>query len=433
MRVRIQWMVRVRTAPSPTGIPHIGNTWSALFNFLFARKKGGKFILRLEDTDRARFVQESVDKIYKTLHWLGLEYDEGPDIGGPFAPYVQSERLDLYKKYADQLQEASHSYSENGAIKFKVPKRGATGWIDLIGNKKIEFKNSTQKDFVILKSDGFPTYHLANVVDDYLMEISHVIRGGEWISSTPKHIMLYQAFGWSQPQFAHLPLLLVPDKSKLSKRHGAKSVLEFCEDGYLKEALINFMALLGWSPPSGREILTLEQMIEEFDLKDVNLASPVFDAQKLSWMNGEYIRMMGNQELTDRISEFIGKKYPGDVVSQTLPFVKERIKTLKEYQELAGFFFEEPKIDSRLFGDLAIRHLGVALEIIENEDWEVEKLQGALIEVIEKNKFQTGDFFMDLRVAITGSRVTPPIVESILVLGKEKTKKRITKALELLS
>ncbi|MBI4058911.1 glutamate--tRNA ligase [Candidatus Microgenomates bacterium] len=423
--------IRVRTAPSPTGIPHIGNTWSALFNFLFARKNKGKFILRLEDTDRERLVPESVAKIYETLHWLGLDYDEGPDIGGSFAPYIQSERKEIYRQYADELVKKGIAYEDNGAIRFKTNKEGKTGWVDLAGNKTIEFDNSTQEDFVILKSDGFPTYHLANVVDDHLMKISHVIRGGEWISSVPKHIMLYQAFGWELPQFVHLPLLLGVDKSKLSKRHGAKSVLEFRQEGYLREALLNFMALLGWSPPSGREILTLEEMINEFDLKDINLASPVFDVKKLEWLNGEWIRKLTIENLQLRIWEYLDKKYPQELIEKTIPLVRERIKKLSDYMNLAGFFFEEPKIEKGQFGNLALGHLKEALKVMEESEWQLDKLQDFLLKIVEKNKFKTGDFFMSLRLALTGQRVTPPIVESMVILGKEKTLARINRAVNL--
>lgn len=424
--------VRVRTAPSPTGVPHIGNTWAALFNFLWARKNNGKFILRLEDTDRTRIDPASTSKIYETLHWLSLNYDEGPDVGGPYGPYVQSERVDIYKNHAQELLEKGLAYEEEGAIRFKTKKTGKTSWVDLVGDKTIEFDNSTQEDFVILKSDGFPTYHLANVIDDHLMEITHVIRGSEWISSTPKHLMLYEAFSWPLPQFAHLPLILGSDKTKLSKRHGAKSVLELRDEGYLPQAIVNYMAFLGWTPKSGREILDLDEMIKEFDLKDVNLASPVFDSQKLTWMNGEYIRKSQSANLKAQIWDFFGGKYPEDVIEQTIPLVQERIKTLREYESLAGFFFEEPELDKGLFGSLAVRHLGVAMEVIEKSAWQIDDLQKALLAAIEANKFKTGDFFMDLRLAVTGSRVTPPIVESIIILGREESEKRMSAALKII-
>lgn len=425
-------IVRVRTAPSPTGIPHIGNTWAALFNFLWARKNRGKFILRIEDTDQARVVPQSLSKIYETLKWLGLEYDEGPDVGGEYAPYIQSERQELYRQYAQELIDKGFAYDDNGAVRFQTKKTGRTSWVDLVGNKNIEFENASQEDFVILKSDGFPTYHLANVVDDRLMGITHVIRGSEWISSTPKHIMIYVAFGWDLPQFAHLPLILGQDKSKLSKRHGAKSVLEFRDEGFLKEALLNFMALLGWTPPSGREILTLEDMIREFDLKDVNLSSPVFDLQKLLWMNGEYIRKMENEKLKVIIYEFFHGKYQEDVVGKTIPLVSERMKTLKDYEGLAEFFFRDIKPGKKLFSKDSKKHLEVALDVVKRSGWETGVLQKSFLSAIDARKFKTGDFFMSLRGAIASSRITPPIVESIIILGKEKTIFRIEKTLKLL-
>lgn len=424
--------VRVRTAPSPTGFPHIGNTWAALINFLFARKNNGKFIFRLEDTDRERFIPESINRLYETLHWLGLEYDEGPDIGGPFVPYVQSERLDLYQKYARLLVDKDLAYKDKGAVWFRTLKEGKTSWLDLVGNRNIEFENSTQEDFVILKSDGFPTYHLANVVDDYLMKITHVIRGGEWISSTPKHIMLYQALNWESPQFAHLPLLLSPSRSKLSKRHGAKSVLEFRDEGYLKEALLNFMVLLGWSPPSGKEILALEEMIEEFDLKDINLASPIFETTKLDWMNGMWIRRKSDKELLQLIKPFAPKDADTSLINKTIPLVKERLVKLSDYSTLAGFFFEEPKIDKELFNKNAGEQLSAASEVLkEIKVWDKTNIENTLSDLIKKRGWKTGDFFMNFRIAITGSRVTPPITDSIEILGREKTLRRLEKALNL--
>ena len=289
--------VRVRTAPSPTGTPHIGNTWAALMNFVCAKKNHGKFILRLEDTDKERLIPESEEKIYETLQWLGLDYDEGP--------YKQSERLDIYKEHALELLTKGLACKEEGAIYFKTQKEGITSWHDLVGQKDITFPNNTQEDSVILKSDGYPTYNFANVVDDHFMEISHVIRGNEFISSTPKHLMLYQAFGWQPPQFAHLPVLLGADRTKLSKRHGAKSALEFKEEGFLKEAILNYLGLLGWSHPQGKEIFNLDEMIKLFDFKDFNQSSPYFDVTKLEWINGEYIRKMSDEELTKRLQEFL--------------------------------------------------------------------------------------------------------------------------------
>ncbi|MBI3289874.1 glutamate--tRNA ligase [Candidatus Microgenomates bacterium] len=421
-------MIRTRIAPSPTGIPHIGNTRTSLFNYAWAKHNDGKFILRIEDTDRARLVGGAEEKIVEIFDWLGLTPDE---------TYKQSERLNIYKEYAQKLLDKDLAFKDEGAIRFKVSKEGQTSWTDAVGDKVITFENSTQEDFVILKSDGYPTYNFANVIDDHLMEITHTIRGDEFISSTPKHIMLYKAFGWEHPVFVHLPLILGPDKSKLSKRHGAQSVLELRDQGYLPQAVINFMAFLGWTPPSGKELLSLKDICDEFELKDVNLAPPIFDTTKLNWLNGEYIRETQDSKLKTQIYEFFEGEYPEDVVNQTIPLVKERMKTLKDYEKLAGFFFEEPDTDEfptqQLFDNNSPKHLETALEVVETSDWDVESLQKAFLKAIEENKFNTGEFFMSLRGAIAGSRVTPPIVESIIILGKEEAKQRIQNALDLIS
>ena len=325
--------IRVRIAPSPTGIPHIGNTRTALFNFLFARHNNGKFIVRIEDTDRARLVDGAEKAIYEILEWLGIMWDE---------KYKQSERIEIYKKHAEQLLEKGVAYKEKDAIRFEMPKTGETFWNDLIGDKYISFKNNTQEDFIIIKSDGFPTYNFANVIDDHLMEITHVIRGEEFISSMPKHIQLYKSFGWKHPFFAHLPIVLGPDKTKLSKRHGAKSVLDYRDEGFLKEALINFMVLLGWNPGGNKEIMDINEMIKLFDVNGVNAASPIFDIKKLEWMNGEYIRMVGNQTLKSALVNFY--KEDNEVISYIeskkvnidfiLNLAKTRMKTLADFKSL---------------------------------------------------------------------------------------------------
>src|SRR3990167_9686423 len=285
--------VRVRIAPSPTGIPHIGNTRTALFNFLFAKKNKGKFILRIEDTDKKRLAKEAEKAIYEILEWLDLKWDE---------KYVQSERIDIYKEHAEILKKRGLVYEDNGALRFKMPKNGETAWTDAVGQKEISFKNETQEDFVILKSDGYPTYNFANVVDDCLMGITHVIRGEEFVSSTPKHVQLYKIFRWNQPVFAHLPVILGKDKGKLSKREGAKSALEYRDEGYIREAVLNYMALVGWTPPNEKEQMDVSEMTKVFDLKDINTANPIFDTQKLEWFNGVWIRSIG--DLSERLIEF---------------------------------------------------------------------------------------------------------------------------------
>jgi len=402
--------VRVRIAPSPTGIPHIGNTRTALFNYLFARHNKGTFILRIEDTDRSRIVPESEDAIYEILTWLGLKWDER---------YKQSERLNIYKKHAEDLLRKDLAYKEEGAIRFKMPKTGETFWNDLIGDKHISFKNNTQEDFVILKSDGFPTYNFANVIDDHLMEISHVIRGEEFISSTPKHIQLYNAFGWKPPFLAHLPVVLGPDRAKLSKRHGAESVLYYRDLGYLKEALLNYMVLLGWNPGGDREILTLSEMIKLFDLKDINTNSPIFDIKKLEWMNGVYIRMLSDQDLKSRIDEFtpIPEVANANVL---VSIAKSRMKTLADFQSLIGNTTVQPLYtdDKREL----IKKLGSELESIS--EWNKQRILERLLNFRDVNNLSMKDIY----ILITGQPQGLPLPEMLQILGKEKVLKRLKKA-----
>ena len=289
-------MIKVRFAPSPTGIPHIGGTRTALFNFLFAKSQNGEFLLRIEDTDQKRLVKESEKEIFKILKWLKIE--PSPEI------MHQSERLDIYKKYVKELLEKKVAYEKDGAVWVNVPDDKTFEWVDLVGNKKISFKGETQEDFVILKSDSFPTYHLANVIDDHLTGITHVLRGEEWISSTPKHLYLYESFGWEPPFFAHLPVILGTDHTKLSKRHGAKSALDYKAEGYLKEAILNFMALLGWNPGGDKEIMNMDEMISLFKLEKINTANPIFDIKKLEWLNGVWIRSLSPDDLKIRLLEF---------------------------------------------------------------------------------------------------------------------------------
>ena len=407
-------MTRVRIAPSPTGIPHIGNTRTALFNYLFAKHTKGKFIVRVEDTDRARIVLGAKEAIFEILTWLGISWDE---------EYVQSERKSIYKEQVGNLVKKGLAYKDEGAVRFKVPANREISWTDAIGNKKISFKTDVIEDFVILKSDGFPTYHLANVVDDYLMKISHIIRGDEWISSTPKHILLYEAFGWDLPVFAHLPVILGPDKTKLSKRHGAQSVLDLKNDGYLKEAIVNFMALLGWSHPEGKEIFSLTEIIKTFDLKDVGTVAPIFDLQKLTWMNGEYIRMMDDEVLISTLSDFY--KDDKDVLSvlKTNPktigliigLAKMRMKTLAEFKD-----FVLPKMP-----ELSAEEKNIAKTLLEKfsviKNWNKEAILSAMKEVLSTHKAKGSILYK----ITTGFEKGLPLPESLEILGKEKTLERI--------
>lgn len=431
-------MVRVRIAPSPTGSPHIGTVWQALFDFVFAKKSSGKFILRLEDTDQARLVPESEEEIYETLKWLGFEYDEGPNIGGSFGPYKQSERLDIYKKYSDELLNNGLAYTDGGAVRFKISKSGQTIYHDLVGDKDIVIENSTQEDFVILKSDGFPTYNFANVIDDHLMEISHVIRGNEYISSMPKYIQLYRSLEWEPPYFAHLPLLVGSDRSKLSKRHGAKGALEFKKEGYLKEALINFLALLGWSHPQSKEIFDLQEMISVFDFKDFNQASAFFDVTKLDWLNGEYIRKMSDVELEKKLDEYLVDHPAKGKLAPLVPLVKDRIKKLSDFIPLTDFFFEDVEYDMEVFNKLKIDNPAGALkEILKSlqkmpKNWDGVEFENTFRKMADKLDISVTQMFQLIRVAISGQTVTPPLFESIKILGEQEAIKRIINALDFI-
>ncbi len=420
-------MVRVRLAPSPTGSPHIGTAWQALFDFVFAKKNNGKFILRIEDTDRARYVAESEQEIIDTLRWLGFDYDE---------VYKQSERLPIYRKYSQELLDKGLAYKDEGAVRFKTTKEGETSWIDLVGEKQIIFPNNTQEDFVIIKSDGYPTYNFANVLDDHLMEITHVIRGNEFISSTPKHLMLYFAFGWTPPQFAHLPVLVGLNRSKLSKRHGAASALEFKKMGYLKEALLNFLALLGWSHPQEKEFFSLDEMIDLFEFRDFNPSSAYFDVTKLDWINGEYIRRMSDSELEKKLDEYLVDHPARGKLKPLIPLVKERMKKLSDFVPLTDFFFERVEYDMEVFKKLKIEKLHEALsktlETMQNlqKPWDAKVFESTFRKLAEELELSVTAMFQLIRVAVSGQLVTPPLFESIKILGEDETIKRVKEALE---
>lgn len=428
--------VRVRIAPSPTGFWHIGNTRTALLNFLFAKAQGGKFILRLEDTDRERLVPGAAENIIEAVNWLGLNYDEGPDINGAFGPYIQSQRLELYKKHTQQLLDQGLAYREEGAVRFKTTKEGKTVWRDLIGDKDITIANNTVEDFIILKSDGYPTYNFANVIDDHLMEISHVIRGPEFISSTPKHIMLYTAFGWLPPRFGHASMILGNDKSKLSKRHGAKPVLEFRQDGFLPEAIINYMALLGWTPPSGKEILSLPEMTAEFNIDDVNVASPIFDFTKLEWMNGEYIRSLSDEDLTQRLEEYLVDHPAKEHIKKLVPLVKERIKKLSDFVPLTDFIWQNPEYDLSEFNKIKVANTKQVLEKITEsleglvKPWTKENFETTFQDLAKQLNLGNREMFQLVRLAVSGQLVTPPLFECMDIIGEEQVLARVKKISE---
>ncbi len=457
--------VRTRIAPSPTGEDlHIGNAYTAFINWVFAKQHGGQFIVRIEDTDRTRFVQGSEERILASLDWLGISHDEGVDVGGPYAPYRQSERLEIYKKHAEDLIARGHAYycfctpqrldemrkkqiadhkppmydgacsvidpkeasvrvqnGEKHVVRLRVPDKGSTSFTDLIRGE-ISFENSLIDDQVLLKSDGFPTYHLGVVVDDHIMQVTNIIRGEEWISSTPKHILLYTYFGWPLPQFAHMPLLRNPDKSKLSKRKNPVWASWFRQQGFLPEAIRNYFGLLAWAHPEGKEIFTAEEMVAVFTLADIQTTAPVFDLEKLRWINGEYIRSMESQMLTERIYRFFEEKYKKEHIAKILPLVVERIKVLAEFEDMAEFFFTRP---AEFETSLHDAWLTMIREALADCDWSHDAMEQAIRAGAQKANLKPRDVFMELRLAVTGKTVGPPLLESLEILGKEETLARL--------
>jgi len=461
-------MVKTRIAPSPTGEPHIGTAYTALFNYAFAKKNKGKFILRIENTDRTRLINGATEKIMDSLNWLGLKWDEGP--------IYQSSRLDLYQKKAKELVEKDAAYycncspdrlekvrteqQEKGevprydrkcrenplgkeeiirgncVIRLKVPESGVTSFEDLV-HGKITFQNKDIDDGVLLKSDGWPTYHLAVVIDDSDMGITHVIRAEEWLSSTPKHVLLYSAFGLKPPFFAHLPLLRNPDKSKISKRKNPVSLIWYKEQGYLPEAIINHLALMGWSMPDEREKFTLGEFIENLDFARVDPTGPVFNTQKLDWLNGEWIRSLPSRDLKDRLKDYT--KINDRDIEKVLPLVRERMKKLSDFDLLTDFIFEEPKIKRDLFNKLkfsdqeTVEALRRGVESYQDCPWEQEVLEEKTRKLAEDLSWKASDLFMTLRIAITASEVSPPLFQTMTAIGKEKVINRINKAIEALT
>lgn len=427
--------VRVRIAPSPTGFAHIGTAYTALFNFAFARKNKGKFILRLEDTDVKRNVKGAEKAIYEGLKWLGLDWDEGPDKDprGSFAPYRQSERLKIYKEKVQELLKKGSAYEEEGAIRFKNPGKDIS-WNDLVRDE-ISFPGGEVTDFVIMKSDGFPTYNFGVVVDDIEMKISHVIRGEEHISNTPRQLALYDSFGVERPEFAHLPTLRNKERKKLSKRRDPVDLRIF-RDEYkiLPEALVNFLCLLGWSHPEGKEIFDIFEFIDKFDLSRVRKAGPIFDLEKLEWLNKQYILRKPIPEFVSYVgSASIYRDSPQfeNIAHGTAPLIQPRVGTIVQYDNLVGPLFVEPEVDKKLFGRNNREHLLFAAEVFEKINvWEKAQIDKALQDAVKEKGYNTGDFFMDLRIALWGSKVTPPINESIAILGKEATLKRLKGAMD---
>lgn len=484
--------VRVRFAPSPTGPLHIGGVRTALFNWLFARHHGGRFILRIEDTDQKRYVPGSIEMLMESLRWVGLDWDEGPDIGGVYGPYVQSERLALYQEWARWLVAHDKAYpcyctperleqvnkdkearkeqpgydrhcrsltpAERAAreaeglphvIRFKMPLDGETVVRDLIRGEVV-FDNALQQDAVLLKSDGFPTYHLANVVDDHAMSISHVLRANEWMPSLPLHVQLWTAFGWEQPQYAHLPVLLNPNgKGKLSKRHAGftqdgRRVLvlaqEFREAGYLPEALVNFLTNIGWNFGDEREVFTVQEAIARFNLEHVNPADSIYPIEKLDWLNGVYIRELPVEDLARRLREPLetaGFAVDDQLLVKVAPLVQTRLKTLNDVVEIAGFFFREPfepapsaqLIQKKM--DAAATHSALARaaeRLAALEDFTHNGLESAMRALAEQLGLSASQLFGTLRVAVTGQQVATPLFETMEILGRDTVLARVAAA-----
>lgn len=487
--------VRVRYAPSPTGLQHIGGVRTALFNYFFARANGGKFILRVEDTDRERYSDESLQDLFDTLEWLGITWDEGPVVGGPYGPYIQSERFDIYRKYAEQLvadrkayycyctperleklreeQQASKSeqqgydrhcrnltaqqradYEAQGirpVIRLKVPMDGKTTFHDVLMGDISRRNRDVSPDPVLLKSDGFPTYHLANVIDDHLMHITHIMRAQEWIPSGPLHILLYEAFGWEPPVYCHLPMVMGKDGQKLSKRHGSTSVRDFRAKGYLPEALMNYVSLVGWSYDGQTEFFSKEELEKVFSLEKINKAPGVFDYKKLDWFNGQYIRRKSDAELAPLLVPYLQEAGLVDtpptisqqeIVDKMVPVMKERLKVLSDIVDLSRFLFvvlPPPSVEELLPKNqdaaTTLKALEEGYAILRSgleDELSDETIEQALSDLAGKLAIKVNGVFMPIRVAVTGSSVSPPLFDSIRLVGFDKTFARIERAIEIL-
>lgn len=476
--------VRVRFAPSPTGYLHVGGLRTALYNYLFARRNNGHFILRIEDTDRSRYVENAVENLIETLDWIGIKYDEGPVIGGPYVPYLQSERLDLYKNFTEKLIKERKAYycfctperlknlreeqqkmglqsmydkhclklsseavseklskGQQHVIRLNVQPHQNISFKDVIRDY-VEFSSDTVDDQVLIKSDGYPTYHLANVVDDHLMKITHVIRGEEWLSSTPKHILLYNYFSWELPVFAHLPLLLNPDRSKLSKRQGDVAVEDYRKKGYLKEALINFVSLLGWTAGDDQEFYLLDQLIEKFSLERVNKSGAIFNLEKLNWLNAEHLRSKTSDEILQLLKEELKNykynpaDYSDDYLKLVIEAMKERASFVREYIEKSAYFFEDPvNYDEKMIVKNWEKETPDQLNLLAQNFTRLtspakEDFETSLRQTAEQLNISTAKLIHPLRLAVSGIGTGPGIFDILYILGKEKSVKRIYSAIE---
>jgi len=482
--------IRVRIAPSPTGDPHVGTAYIGLLNYLYATQRAGQFILRIEDTDRTRFVSTSEQMIFDALKWVGLTWTEGPDVGGPYGPYRQSERTEIYREHVELLVASGHAYRSfetaeeleamrqsqiaakqppryNGAhrelspeqiaayisegrdytIRLKVPLATSTTFKDELRGD-ITFDHNNVDDQVLMKSDGFPTYHLANVVDDHLMRITDVIRAEEWISSTPKHVLLYKAFGWEVPRFWHMPLLRNADKSKISKRKNPVSLNFYRESGYLPQALLNFLGLLGggMAQPTEQEIVSqnlttkegdifsLADMIEKFDFNRISLGGPVFDLVKLKWLNGEYLRKLSPEAFFAALRTTI---FSDAYLQAIAPLVQSRIETLGQFGDMTGFFFsdnvlppESVWLPKKRTYEETIAFAAEQLLTLEASPWDLDSITAALKQLGEAKQWSVKENFMLLRAILTGSTTSPPLVESLVVFGKARSLDRMRRFLE---
>jgi glutamyl-tRNA synthetase len=478
--------VRVRFAPSPTGYLHVGGLRTALYNYLFARKNNGSFILRIEDTDRARFVEGAVDNLIDTLRWAGLDFDEGPGKGGAAGPYVQSERLALYRKYAEDLVATGNAYwafdtpaeieemrkdlekkrlfpkydrralklspeevkqnlaaGVSAVVRMKVPDMSVVAFDDVVRGR-VEFSGEIIDDQVLLKSDGYPTYHLANVVDDHLMGVTHVIRGEEWLSSTPKHVLLYRFFGWDLPVFAHLPLLLNPDKSKLSKRQGDVAVEDYRRNGYLPEALVNFVAFLGWNPGDEREFFSLEELVAEFTLDRVGKAGAVFNVEKLNWLNAQHLRRHSDAELGAWLRSSLRAIPGGDgrfsdaYLQKVVVAMRERVSFVKDFLEKSPYFFRDtlsfdPEIVRKRWKPESPTHLHAFVREIAGLGTQgKDEYEAALHRAAASCGIKNGELIHLVRLAVTGMGIGPGLYDILEIFGNSEITRRISITLETL-
>jgi glutamyl-tRNA synthetase len=423
---------RLRFAPSPTGYLHVGGARTALFNWLYARRHGGAFILRIEDTDVERSQAEMVTGILDGLRWLGIDWDEGPEVGGPHAPYFQSERLDRYRAAAKQLLDSGQAFEDGGAIRFKVPP-GKTAFTDSV-HGPIEFDNEHIESFVILRSDAHPTYHLSVVVDDIDMEITHVVRGDDHISNTPKQVLLYNSFGKPAPAFAHVPLIMGPDKQRLSKRHGATSVTEYEKQGYIPEAMFNFLALLGWGTGSNDELFTRDELVQRFNLEGISGGNAVFNTEKLDWFNHQHLLRLDDEELIARLKVFgVGSSVLGSDArsSQILALLRPRCKKLTEYHDQLRPFFEDPAsydpegMKKHLSVPGTADHLRALVKVYEQSEWSEAALEKDLRQLAEDRTVKPAVLIHGTRLALTGRMVSPGLFEMMVLIGRESALRRL--------